>query len=590
MNYKRQLRVISTPNTLMVITCIVLMIVNYSVHAQPTFGIANVTEAVNPSALPNDIHNTSAYAIPTGGGDKLCVHTWDGGDQLTGSAGILVQEYDAGTSSYINAVRIDNDDWASIEAVIIEESGTYYIVMSYYHIINQQFEVDVLEYDNSTIPVNLNPVTGYPLPLSPTSLPFGWIRIDAIDLTHVGITWATNGSLFTVVGITDPTNILDLQDVLNFRHENYNGFDQPDIALTRANNGDELVFITCTDDDADELIVFGKFLFSDLFTAAGPAYYNPNVYHSVMSNGKYFLPRIDAPDIIPDYNVSGNYAWSVVYNEQATDLMSVAHNYIRVLICDNLFSTGTVIGRTLNDGTMLNAGISPMVNITTGSLQENIRPVVAFDNFWRTTGGGSILGNNIYYGWFHKNGETNTNLHTDDSSSYIGVALKTNGDFHWTGDDYFVIPEDPSVLCRRSAIAFSGNNDASNDGLYMSFTQIDGGAMQVAFKDVPWTNTSFRPTPNPKDEVAQIGLAVYPNPFGKGGFKIEINNNPNDQYTLTITDILGREMLHITGAVNELNDNLSTTTANWQTGQYILQLKNIDTGYIKTVKIVSAKD
>ncbi len=84
------------------------------------------------------------------------------------------------------------------------------------------------------------------------------------------------------------------------------------------------------------------------------------------------------------------------------------------------------------------------------------------------------------------------------------------------------------------------------------------------------------------------GIEIYPNPFDKG-FTIKIAQDKGEVYNLKITDILGRELFNNNGTIQHLNTQLSTEPSNWQNGQYILQLKNEETGEVQIKKLAAIR-
>ncbi len=84
------------------------------------------------------------------------------------------------------------------------------------------------------------------------------------------------------------------------------------------------------------------------------------------------------------------------------------------------------------------------------------------------------------------------------------------------------------------------------------------------------------------------GIEIYPNPFDKG-FSIKVAQDKGEICNLKITDILGRELFNNNGTIQQLNTQLSTEPANWQNGQYILQLKNEETGEVQIKKLAAMR-
>jgi hypothetical protein len=84
-------------------------------------------------------------------------------------------------------------------------------------------------------------------------------------------------------------------------------------------------------------------------------------------------------------------------------------------------------------------------------------------------------------------------------------------------------------------------------------------------------------------------LQVYPNPFN-GKLTIALATDKSSTYNLSITDITGRKIYEQKGTINELNQHLQTAPAHWQTGQYILQLRDIQSGKAYSVPLIGTKE
>ncbi len=84
------------------------------------------------------------------------------------------------------------------------------------------------------------------------------------------------------------------------------------------------------------------------------------------------------------------------------------------------------------------------------------------------------------------------------------------------------------------------------------------------------------------------GIEIYPNPFDKG-FSIKVAQDKGEIYNLKITDLIGRNVLQLSGTISELNNELNYKPTNWQNGQYILQLKNETTGEVQIKKLAAMR-
>lgn len=581
------------------------MMINYSVSAQ-TFTAATVIEDEYPTGLSQFSKNTSAHSVPvpllTGSQGFLYVHTWDGGDDLTGNfdAGFAVQLFDgdATNGTFIANDVIHDNDMASVEAVILDDgTQTYHILLTYYRISNQTFEIDLWEWDPSA---GLTQITGYPQAIDPGSVgvPFGWIRLDAIGYHDYVATWSYNNKLFVagghfIVGSAVPLSHTYeiMPDITNSWFPN--GFDRPDIAMSGDNLSIE-TFLVFLDDDHDELGVI-EIPFSTILAAPAPfplptntAQYNvPGgaIYGGIpTTTGRYHFPRIDAPDENAVSN--GSRVWSyVVQNTKFNPITNIDHNYIYAGLYENNILGALFTDYNLNDGITITAGdISESVDVTTGMAQTNSMPVVAFD-FWHAPSADWT----IYYGWYHQNHSPQANLSTIEDG-YIGVRLKYDRTSFWA-NEYFVIPDDPDNVSLYPSLAFSCNNMRDHNGIYMAFTQQDATTadINIGYKFVDWSATSFRPTPPEEENNNSLSqISIFPNPF-TDGFTLKAVNNNEDIFQLHITDILGRTMVNHKGQIEKLNELLNTEPEKWDAGQYIIQVNNNNTGAKETIKMVKIK-
>ncbi len=567
-------------HTLIVI--IYMIMVNYSVQAQ-SFQSANIPEDVFPSISTYASH-TSAYSLSTTGNNFLFVHTWDDTDNYpTSSGGIAVREVDITTSNTLFESVILLDDIASLEAVIVEDNGDFYIVATYYDIANQEFTIDIYEWDNINGPAQ---VTGYPQNIAPflTNPDFDWIRLDAIDRQFFGIVWSSEDSLYAAGG--DATNSFTLSNPLVFDpHSDFpNGYTQPDIALSVNVNSDIRAFIVVLDAGKQYVACFYLDFINDILSATTGT---PPLNQSISSNlyeyqtsGEFFLPRIDALDNSP----SADYAWSYVVRDHTDNGGSgTYHDYIHAYIYDAV-SIYTDAVFTLNNGNVVTGDISFINHPITTDPQINSKPVVALEEMAVRTTGETVIG--IYYGWYHQHGDAVTGLSANDDA-YLGLKL-TSYAFPLWGNNYYVIPDDPDNISPFPSLAFSGNNDPALDGLYMAFTQENATSfdINIGCKTVPWGNGSFRPAPVKELEQSAIPLNIYPNPFTHS-FTIRVIEGKDEIYNLNITDLIGRNVLQLNGTISELNNELRYKSTNWQNGQYILQLKNESTGELFTSKLTA---
>ncbi len=600
MNYKQQFRGI-TSLLYMLIVIICMVMVNFSVQAQ-TFTPASVPDATFPTGLTDYSAGASAYAINTRANTNnfLYVHTWDAGPGLVGSAGIAAQEFvgDATTGALVlnHSVDLPQDDIMSLEAVIVEDVNhtTNYVVAVYYKNSTSTYEIDVYKWDNVTM-MGLVQELGFPQAIDPAltvGVQPGWVRIDAIGHENFAITWTDNGSLFvTACHVWNAWPITFVRsNPMEIINADYPLFDQPDIALSSTRSGIQ-TYISCTDDVHENMLVFQLPFSTILATPVTPTpfpYTAAALIHEhpiTVSGGEYILPRIDAPDLLP----SPNFVWSYVVREHTPHHTNpTLHDYIVAYIHDDI---NVEYGHyTLNDGSVsgITDDLSETPNPNSGGFRENTMPVVAFEDWWNIGGAGSTGGamDAIYYGWYLNHGDAGTNLSNRDDA-LIGLKLKSDG-FLYTGwVEYNVIPNVPDDCSSVPALAFSGNNGPEHGGLYIAFTQEGvAGNRMMGYKYVDWTGTEFRPELPPTRNNIADGLSVYPNPFTQG-FTIKLPQDKGSTYSLSITDMLGRNILNLSGTIETLNKEVADNEL--ESGHYILRLQNKETGNIYTVQLVGIK-
>src|SRR5690606_12238470 len=83
-------------------------------------------------------------------------------------------------------------------------------------------------------------------------------------------------------------------------------------------------------------------------------------------------------------------------------------------------------------------------------------------------------------------------------------------------------------------------------------------------------------------------ISIFPNPFDQG-FAIKAAQDNGAQYTLRVTDIMGRTVWNTKGTLLDINTQLSTLPTHWHSGQYLLQLANVATGELQTMRLTKVK-
>jgi hypothetical protein len=245
-----------------------------------------------------------------------------------------------------------------------------------------------------------------------------------------------------------------------------------------------------------------------------------------------------------------------------------------------------------------NDDLSLQINPFTGLPQKSSKPVVSFGK--TDMMGVGHRGQGIFYGWYHQHGNPAIpGLSAANNDAYIGLYVNGHipnlSTFWWPMNSYAIIPIHPNnTPTGTPSIAFSGNNDPVVDALYMAFSQIDTawvpGGYNIAYKSIPWTALSYGPMGEEESQTAVV-LSAYPNPFSSSiTIKPAESMQSDEVYQLYVSDITGRKIYEQKGTINELNQHLQTAPTHWQTGQYILQLRDIQSGKAYSVPLIGTKE
>jgi hypothetical protein len=563
----------------------------YSIATAQTFQPATVLENVYPTGLPTLASHTSAHSLEVFG-VPLYVHIWDDTDNRPVSNGGIAVGY-AGNNDMVSLNNV-----ASLEAVAVQEFsggalGGVYIVATYYDIINQEFMIDMYQYNFP----GLVQVAGYPQNIAPflgAGLSFDYIRIDALDRNYFGVVWTANDNLYTVAGDINTatiSNALEIVPNLNFP----NGYTEADITLTKG-----FIFATMPWTgipyyeayfvalDQNRQIVGGFSIpFDDILTApVQPTPYSlSSTVYELNTMGSFSLPRIDALDEVPDTR----FVWSYVVHERVFDpLLPIPcdRELIRTFVADYLngFPTTDFV---LNDAFTIGlptVDISPTVNQMTGLPQVNAKPVVSFETINYLVYPTDIEHIGIYYGWYHKNGMALPNLSAFNNDAYIGMKVTTTRDMLWASNtDYFTIPFLPDNISSSPSLAFSSTNSPNLNELYMAFTQDDPfNGSNIGHKAIPWVNASFGPV----GKEHYVGsITAYPNPF-HDRIVLQLDEDRGEEYSLILTDILGRTVQQMQGTIVALNVMLQELTLQGGSTQYLLQLTNMNSGATHHIPLI----
>jgi len=532
----------------------------------PTFSQfypATVTEESYPPIAADfafRAHHASAYSYPdvnvNGNTVDLYTYSWDGGG-ITGSgyipgATIAIRQYPTGTTpdaglptgEDYNPAGFPLDDAASIEVVLLRRDTTMLVLTAYYQLSTEKFMLNLFKWDGS----DLIQEPGYPIDITvngPTA-DFEWIRMDALTLDKVILTWVEQGRIFTKAGkVAGGTLSFGNTAIVNAGDDDY---DQSDVALIDVLEGEPQrvkVHYVYTTANHQKLFV-GGLLFDNVLGASPGASLTLVAEDAQVTTGEYLLPRIDAPD---------RYAtddWSYVVEEY--------HSLVGSVIFAGLMHQPVLTHRELNTGIEIGfpVDISPWPN-------ENTKPVVAY----------AAGGANIYYCW----GYRSASLPPDPSINHSLIGLKMNnaGNFLEPAISDVRYSLAPFLLGRVSgtlSIALSGNN-VNSSGLFMAFVQLFMSTTPpmdyytMGIKVTPWSDNHFRPSGIEEQERIS-DIRVYPNPFSTY-FQLSTERRFND-ISIRLYDLLGRQLFYTSGDITEVNQYLQERSNNLATGNYFLHI------------------
>lgn len=173
------------------------------------------------------------------------------------------------------------------------------------------------------------------------------------------------------------------------------------------------------------------------------------------------------------------------------------------------------------------------------------------------------------------------------TTDYIGLKMRNDGNVvpisgTPTTYKYWVASEQLNNSSPVSSIALSTKND-NNNGLFMAYVRykdfpIISTNYCIAYKTSPWNFQSFKPGNNQKNNDSEdnlVSISILPNPFNSF-FTIHSNlSNNEDEYTLNLNTILGKQILNLKGTIAHLNSELQKSAlSNQPSGIYLLTIKD----------------
>ncbi len=310
-----------------------------------------------------------------------------------------------------------------------------------------------------------------------------------------------------------------------------------------------------------------------------------------------YLPKIDAPDHSTDYT------WAMVVQQfefypllddwSINDPCPYPDNVNKLLqtqiTTSYRYNGGIIYDKILNDG-LLTGTVAMKDNFNFNNPLFNnplfhCRPTVAWNND----------GDLIHYGW----GKTqdHPNLGTHD---YIGVLYDPTAHDAVTspgGDGYRIIDMDNTLEPYNRCVAFTRQNDASNDLFIVysadSFDPNYTNYFECTFyKHVDWANVpniGYRGENNNNNIVTynteSLIYQYYPNPV-KNNLTLILNEPyKDDELLIEVYDITGRKIGTYKGYINEINDFVNTLLPHINSNTCVLQLMSLTQGISQTVKL-----
>ncbi len=143
----------------------------------------------------------------------------------------------------------------------------------------------------------------------------------------------------------------------------------------------------------------------------------------------------------------------------------------------------------------------------------------------------------------------------------------------------------PDTLSRIIALSSHTWDIGGNSGDVMAAYPVRDNP-EIDYKFVPINTLGFRPAENVPHEAItdNLQLSAYPNPF-LDYFQIKTDNAQSiNSLQVTLTNVLGKQILNISGNISEVNQHLSENMVR-QKGLYLLHINDVNSGTIKTIKL-----
>ncbi len=184
---------------------------------------------------------------------------------------------------------------------------------------------------------------------------------------------------------------------------------------------------------------------------------------------------------------------------------------------------------------------------------------------------------------------------------YFGFNVRNNG----PNDQYFAVktnivgspvvggfmqvsnPAVSTAIGYFSGIAFP-KFTLLNPELFVTFTgqqtAFPGGTHLIT-KKIPWPDNHFKPTGIEEHADSRNVLSAYPNPF-REHFTFGGNMDLNKKYSINITDITGRNVLHVMRTLQSMNQDASAYRS-LHPGIFLVEIRSEnDAAVHQTIKLV----
>lgn len=303
-----------------------------------------------------------------------------------------------------------------------------------------------------------------------------------------------------------------------------------------------------------------------------------------------YLPKIDAPD-------HSNESWAVIVqqNEFYPLLDSVGPP------CDYPYNVNKTLQTYISSSYKFNGTIMPDITLNDGSLTGTVAmhqnynfPFTDYLYQCRPTVAWSNDGQYIHYGWGKTQDHASLGNH-----DYIGLMFDPNpmvqdAVLSIGGDGYRIIDFDDALEPYNRCVAFTRQNDASND-LFIVFSADSTNVMYecVYYKHIDWNNVQnigYRGENN-NDNIGSYNTesliqTYYPNPVKNNNLTIVLNEQyNNDELLMEVYNLTGRKLYSGKGKIDEINRQVNGVLPKNNT--CVIRISSLTNDKSQTIKLIS---